>query len=291
MPKFVFLLAIGLSISSRTTFAVCTPISGADQIWSNKQIHWVFVGEDHGSNETPAAFLDLVCDALAHGKSVTVALERPTSEQAALDGVVVARNLAEAQQTLLEQPDWKKGMDGRASKAMLRLLFSLRELRMVHPDLTVAAFDTPFKSGDDPGARDEAMGRAVLALGKAHPDRLVLILCGNIHAMQAPMFGHNVAAMYIPMEKRLSLEVTDLGGESWTESNGGCGPTRGGVKEKGQTSPRGIYLDPTLAPYGKVDGILALGVPLSASEPAAGDPDPLPDCRKKFVSALSGAEK
>lgn len=291
MPKFVFLLAIGLSISCRATFAACTSIPGADQIWSNKQVHWVFVGEDHGSNETPAAFLDLVCDALAHGKNVTVALERPTSEQAALDGVLVARNPAEAQQELLKQPDWKKGMDGRASKAMLRLLFSLRELRMVHADLSVAAFDTPYKAGDDPGARDEAMGRALLALGKAYPDRLVLVLCGNIHAMQAPMFGHDVAAMYIPTEKRLSLEVTDLGGETWVESNGGCGPMKAGVKEKGQTSPRGIYLDPTLPPYGRVDGILALGVPLSASEPAAGDPDPLPECRKKFLSAPSGAEK
>ena len=291
MLRFILPLLIGLLLSSRTTFAICTPFPGANQIWSNDQVHWIFVGEDHGSNETPAAFFDLVCDALEHEKSVTVALERPTSEQAALDRVLSASNLAEAQQELLEQQDWKKGMDGRASKAMLRLLLSLRQLLMVHPNLRVAAFDTPYKPGDDPGARDEAMGRNLLALGKAHPDRLVLILCGNIHVMQAPLFGHDVAAMYIPMEKRLSLEVTDLGGESWTESNGGCGPMKGGVKEKGQTSARGIYLDPTLAPYGKVDGILALGVPLSASEPAAGDPYPLSDCLKRFLSAQSAAKR
>jgi len=73
MHKSVLLLAIGLSIGGRAAFAACTPIPGADRIWSNKQVHWVFVGEVHGSNEAPAAFIDLMCDALAHGKAVTAA--------------------------------------------------------------------------------------------------------------------------------------------------------------------------------------------------------------------------
>jgi hypothetical protein len=33
-----------------------------------------------------------------------------------------------------------------------------------------------------------------------------------------------------------------------------------------------------------VDGILALGVKLTASAPAAGEPSPLPDCRIKYLS-------
>jgi hypothetical protein len=58
----------------------------------------------------------------------------------------------------------------------------------------------------------------------------------------------------------------------------------GDVPDKDQERPRGIYLDPSLARYGKVDGILALGVKLSASAPAAGEPSPQLDCRVKYLS-------
>ena len=274
---------MGLAIDAAAAIAACSPIPGADQVWSKASVHWVFVGELHGSNETPAAFGDLVCDALARGKRVTLALERPTSEQAALDGILTAKDLLAAKTVLLQQPEWKDGMDGRASEAMLRLLISLRELRKSYPDLAIVAFDAPY-TGTADGARDEAMGRFLLAVGKTKPTDLILILVGNAHAMQAPEFGYQPAAMYLPTKEILSLEVTDRGGESWTWLDDGCGPSKGGVGDKGGKKPRGIILDPKLAPYGKVDGILSLGVALTSSAPAAGEATPVPDCRTRFLS-------
>jgi hypothetical protein len=284
MKRFIhFVLVISLAVHTAPALAACSSMPGADQIWSKVSVHWVFIGEIHGSNEAPAAFLNLVCDALAQGKSVTVALERPTSEQAAIDGVLSSRKLPTAQKALLNQPDWKDGMDGRASEAMLRLLIALRELRKSYPGLGVAAFDAPtIEAGS--GARDEAMGKALLAIGAAKPKNLILILTGNIHAMEKPQFGYDLAAMYLPPQEILSLEVTDRGGEAWSTSGGACGPSKGGVPDKDATRPYGIFLDPKLARYGKVDGILALGVPLTPSAPAAGDPSPLPTCRSKFLS-------
>jgi len=280
-----FLLAMGLAIHAAAAVPSCSPIPGADQIWSKPSLHWVFIGELHGSNETPAAFRDLVCDAIAQGKHVTVALERPASEQAALDNILTAKDFATAQESLLQLPRWKEGMDGLASKAMLRLLVSLRELRRLHPDLRVVAFDAPY-TGTAPGARDEAMGHALLSLSPAKPNDLVLILTGNIHAMQASKRGYKLAAMYLPPKEILSLEVTDWGGESWSQdATGGCGPWKGGVGDKDAKKPYGIFLDPSLAPFGKVDGVLSLGVPLTASAPAAGEPSPVAACRTKFLSA------
>ncbi|MBZ5533547.1 MAG: hypothetical protein LAO20_19125 [Acidobacteriia bacterium] len=248
-------------------------------------MHWVFIGELHGSNETPAAFRELVCDAIAQGKHVTVALERPTSEQAALDNILTAKDLAAAQESLLQLPRWKEGMDGLASEAMLRLLVSLRELRRFQPDLKVVAFDAPYAGPPSAAARDEALGHALLALRPAKPNDLVLILTGNLHAMQASKRGYDLAAMYLPRKEILSLEVTDRGGETWSESTtDGCGPQKGGVPDKDVNRPRGIFLDPSLAPFGKVDGVLSLGVPLTPSAPAAGEPSPIPACRKKFLS-------
>jgi len=262
----------------------CSPIPGADQIWSKAGVHWVFIGELHGSNETPAAFRDLVCDAIAHGKHVTVALERPTSEQAAIDNVVTAKDLSAAKKSLLQLPGWKEVLDGRGSAAMLRLLVSLRELHRLHPDLKVVAFDAPY-TGTAPGARDEALGHALLSLHPTKPNDLVLILTGNLHAMQATKRGYDLAAMYLPPREILSLLVTDRGGETWSESlQEGCGPQEGGVPDKDPNRPYGIFLDPALARYGKFDGILSLGVPMTPSAPAAGEPSPEPACREKFLA-------
>ncbi|MGB8130700.1 MAG: hypothetical protein WCG81_12980 [Candidatus Angelobacter sp.] len=286
-----FLLAMGLAIHAAAS-ASCSPVPGADQIWSKPAVHWMFIGELHGSNETPAAFHDLVCDAIAHGKHVTVALERPTSEQAALDNILTGKDLSTAKESLLQLPGWKEVLDGRASEAMLRLLVSLRELHRLHPDLKVVAFDAPYAGSPASGSRDEAMGHALLSLNPAKPNDLVLILTGNIHAMQASKRGYDLAAMYLPPKEILSLEVTDRGGESWSDdTQGGCGPWKGGVGDKDTKKPYGIFLDPSLAPFGKVDGVLSLGVPLTASAPAAGVPSPAPACRAKFLSEHKAVSK
>src|SRR5260370_28677150 len=97
---------------------------------------------------------------------------------------------------------------------MLRLLVSLGELRRLHPDLRVIAFDAPYKG--TAGAREEAMGHALLSLVTAKPHDLVLILTGNLHAMQAPQFGYDLAAMYLPRREILSMEVTDRGEKTRT---------------------------------------------------------------------------
>lgn len=281
-----FLLAMGLAIHASAAVASCSPIPGADQIWSKAGVHWVFIGEMHGSNETPAAFRELVCDAIAQGKHVTVALERLTSEQSALDNILTAtaKDLSAAQESLLRLPSWKEVPDGRGSEAMLRLVLSLRELHRLHPDLKVAAFDAPYTGSPVSGSRDEAMGHALLSLNPTKPNDLVLILTGNLHAMQASK-RYNLAAMYLPPKEIMSLEVTDRGGETWSDSTqDGCGPQKGTVSDKDPKRPRGIFLDPSLAPFGKVDGVLSLGVPLTASAPAAGEPQPIAACRTKFLS-------
>src|SRR6201998_4018088 len=274
---------MGLAINAAASPS-CSPVPVADQIWSKAGVHWVFIGELHGSNETPAAFRDLVCDAIAQGKHVTVALERPTSEQAALDDIVIGKDLSAAKETLLKLPGWKEVLDGRGREAMLRRLVSLRELHTLHPDLKVVAFDAPYSGSASSGSREEALGHALLSLHPAKPNELVLILTGNIHAMQASKRGYDLAAMYLPPKEILSLEVTDWGGESWSESTTeGCGPFKGGVGNKDAKKPYGIFLDPSLAPFGKVDGVLSLGAPLTASAPAAGVPSPAPACRAKFA--------
>src|SRR5260370_35343036 len=111
-----FLLAMELAINAAGAMASCSPIPGADQIWTKPSVHWVFIGELHGSTETPAAFRDLVSDAIAQGQHVTVALERPTSEQAALNNLPTAKAPSTPQELQLRLPGCNEGMHERAGE-------------------------------------------------------------------------------------------------------------------------------------------------------------------------------
>lgn len=282
-----FLVALFSGFGVPAALATCSPIVGASQLWSKPSIRWLFVGEIHGSNETPDAFKDVVCDALNHRKHITVALEQPSSLQPELDRILITKDVSGATQELLRQPGWREeSIYGKASKAMLRLILSLRELRSSHPSLTVFAFDVPYPN-TGAGARDEAMGKALLSLREKRPDDLILILIGNAHTFRAPMFGYDPTAMYLPARESLSLEVTDNGGKFWDDVNGACGPNKGSAPATIGNMPREIVLNPRLAPYGKVDGILSLGMAVTPSPPAVGEITPIPACRKKFFSEHS----
>lgn len=288
--RFSQLSFLVICLSGSVAAGTCSPIPGAEQLWSRPKLRWLIVGETHGSNETPAAFLDLVCDALEHGKRVTVALERSSSEQELLDRVLTDPDSTHAVKDLLRQWDWREALDGRSSKAMLQLLLALRDLHLSHPQLSIVAFDTSTPN-DNSAARDEAMGKTLLSLRKKKPNDLILMLTGDAHASEKPVsdWGYNPAAAYLPADERLSLEAKSNGGASWVWTSTGCGPTNLGTPSKNR--PREIVLDPKLSHFETVDGILSLGVPTTASPPAVGELTPLPDCRKQFISDHQPAER
>ena len=278
-----WLLAFGVTGGTRFANAACSPIPGAAQLWSNASLKWVWVGETHGSNESPAAFGNLVCNALESGRQVGVALERPTTEQPALQAILTSDKLPAAEKALLDQPGWQDWPDGRSSDAMLQLMLSLRELRKRYPTLQVYAVDGPSYT-EDRGSRDKAIGKSVLALKTEDPGALILVLTGNVHAMRAPLFGFPTSAMVLPEGEFVSLEITNSkGSEAWNSTSAGCGPQKSGVADKDPARSYGIYLNPSLSPVGKVDGIFALGTPLTPSSPAVGEVSPLPECRKTFL--------
>jgi hypothetical protein len=280
---FIFLMC------TADAMAQCNPIPGADALWSNRNLHWIFVGEMHGTNETPAEFANLVCDALVHGKHVTVGLEHLPNEESAINDLLTAKDPSEAQSELLHKNLWNgaPSMQGRSSKAMLKMILSMREMHQRYEHLRVVTFDIGFDPTQGPGARDEAMGKELLRIGNERPEDLIVILSGNFHAMQEQKLGYPFMAMFVPAERRISLEVTDWGGSSWTEINGRCGPNEGAaVGDKNKHLSRDIFLDASLAPFGKVDGVLSLGAKLTASAPANEEPNPLPECRLKYLNAL-----
>jgi hypothetical protein len=263
--------------------AAYTPVPGAADLWSKSSLRWVWVGEMHGTAETPAAFGDLVCDVLAHGKHVTVALEQP-----ALNAIVGGGNVQDAEATLLASVGWKI-FDGRSSQALLALLVRLRELKKQYPGLRVAAIDGPAYTSEL-GSRDEAIGQSVRALGDSQPDDLVLVLTGNIHAMKHPFSSYKTSVMFLPADQVFSLFVTDRGGEAWVMTTAGCGPQANSNPDRDKTRTFGVYTDSAYAKSG-VDGVFALGKQATASSPADTSAVEAGPCRKDYLAQRSSSAR
>lgn len=285
MKILLWSTSLTLLFSGANARAACSPVPGAADLWSKSSLHWIWVGEMHGTAETPAAFGDLVCDALAHGKHVTVALERPTAEQPALDAIVGAGNIQDAEATLLASAGWKI-FDGRSSQAMLALLIRLRELKKQYPDLRVAAIDGPAYTGEL-GSRDEAIGQSVRALGGSQSDDLVLVLTGNVHAMKHPFSSYKTSAVFLPADQVFSLLVTDRGGEAWVMTKG-CGPQPNSNPDRDKARTFGVYTDSAYAKSG-FDGVFALGKQTTASSPANTAAVEAAPCRKDFLAQPSSS--
>jgi hypothetical protein len=235
----------------------CAPLAGADQLWSKPALHYVIVGEMHGTTETPVIFADLVCAAQASERPVVVGLERNPNEQPAIDAFLRAENHAAAVSDLLALPGWHNS-DGRASRAMLALLESLRAMKA-----NVVAFN---RGADKPDSeREQAMASALLAAAQDRKDALVIALTGNLHSARKPMAGYPPMAMLLPQAETISLLVIDRGGEIWGIMDGVPGRHKLNSSGGGE---RSVDLSPNRAPIVGHDGVLSTGLPATASPPA-----------------------
>src|SRR5215831_14980848 len=135
-------------------------IPGADARWSRPSLHYVIVGEMHGSAETRAIFADLVCAAQASRRTVIVGIEHSPEEQEAIDAFLHAADHDEARENLLSLKGWQ-GTDGRASRAMYGLLENLRGMQV-----EVVTFDAGASSGS--ADRNRAMAVALQATAQRH---------------------------------------------------------------------------------------------------------------------------
>ena len=106
----------------------------------------VFVGEHHGTNESPAFFGSLVCNGLKANRSVHVAFELPESWSPLLEEFITSDLPSTAFPTFLQRSKWDTFVadspDGRTSMAMVELIKYLRLLRQSGNQVTVSAFDT-----------------------------------------------------------------------------------------------------------------------------------------------------
>ena len=253
-----------LSALLAASASTCVPVPGAEKLWQ-PATRWIIVGEMHGTNETPAAFTNLVCLASDGDRPVTVALEYSADWQPAIDRYLASDGGTEARSDLLALPVWGTGFpDGRGSTAFLRMLEDFRRMKQAGQIDGVVCTDV---GANAPAGetRDAYMARAWTSI-QAPENAIILALVGNVHAMRNAMIrpSHTIitAGSLMPSARTLTINVAGNGGKAWNCQED-CGPHDNG---RPRTASSGIVFSKTPdVPWGAV---YELGVPTTAAPPA-----------------------
>jgi len=161
----------------------CRSLEGAALLWSKANLRFNNVGEDHGTNEVPEIFADLVCSAGTNGRPIIVGLEM--NSQSNLDAYFDAPDRAAAERRILGSDEWKSGSDGRTSKAMLALLAELSAWRRQGLVKKVVAISVSRMEAID-RSDQESLAKAVLR--SAQKDLPVFGIPDGVHAL----FGNDI---------------------------------------------------------------------------------------------------
>ena len=262
-----------LALIASLLLADCAALPGTDALLARPE-RVIVIGEDHGTNEQPAAFTAIVCEAAMAGP-VTVALEYSDAAQGALDAYLAAPDDAMALAVLTNSGLFSQTVDdGRGSEAMLALLASVRALKVQGRDIALHAFQPsqPRPPGQRQAWYELDMGHALARPVTTQPNTRVIALVGSFHARKTPWSASDDAGLpaagHLPAAETLTLQFAAQGGEVWNCQQIGAGPADCGVHGgpgRADVSLRGVYLEPT--PDGAYGGLLAVG-PTTASPPA-----------------------
>lgn len=267
IPALMAALALAQTSTSAPAIT-CAPPLDAALLWASPETRFGFVGEMHGTSETPAAFAELVCEA-STARPVVAALELPETMQPELDVWMASDGGAEARTRLLALPWWDPARaDGRSSAAMFAMLERVRALKAAGRDLTVRAYQPAMQRPDgfDQSFYEIEMAGLLAEAAYARPDALVLALGGSYHARKtAPArYGFLFAAGHLNPKVVVSLKTASQGGRTWACFSPTCGDTDMG---QGEFDPERRGVIPGSQEDGAYDGLLALG-PTTASPPA-----------------------
>jgi len=256
-------MLIGAAMSA----VACMPFPALQKPLSAPNIKIIWAGEVHGTDEQPALFADIVCEASTVRRPIVVALERSIGEQAAWDAFINSDGGSVSIGRLLKGMDWSSSeQDGRSSLAMLRLALKLRlykseglinGVRLIIPDAL---------PGVSPGDYEASMANNVQKIADLNGNGLILVLTGNVHARKEMMSvgekKYSFAADTLPPGEIFSVLLSGGSGTAWLCSNDGCG-----IHEYGQGKPlhRSVVFDHIPAGY---DAVVNLGGAITASPPA-----------------------
>ena len=193
----------------------------AAQIRTHAGDHRLLVlGELHGTRETP-----LLVQALLQGYDrhtpLQLALELPTTENAALAAYMASNGDAAAKHALRHSSYWNVKdhlHDGRRSQDMLDLIEAARALREQGREVSVVGFDANPRGKEGPGSRDADMAKWLRAGFQSLPKNgRMIVLTGNIHGSrtQPRLIDYPPATALLSDLPLYNVRIGARGGEFW----------------------------------------------------------------------------
>lgn len=177
------------------------------------------IGEYHGTQETPQAFYNLVCNVLEQepNQPLTVGFEL-----SAIAGMELT-DQASLDKWLAADQEWIAPHDGRSSQAMYQLLQRMVQTKQMHPNLSILLFNVPT------GEYEKLMAQNIL---HAYKGQKMLILSGNYHTKikmtnesdfeNAPIpMGEYIFSQY--PQQTTSIVISYNGSTQWAWGEDGIG--------------------------------------------------------------------
>jgi hypothetical protein len=184
----------------------------------------VYLGEYHGTEETPLFAAEFACVQAQVGQPVTLALEMLQAEQPALDTYLASDGGPAARRKLLAGSFWRNTTDGRASTGTLAMIERVRLMRRSGLNVALLPLD-----GITEGTRDATMASRLRKAMDEDTSRRFVVLAGNMHTSKAR--GSPVDPTYESIAYQLrdrpsvALNVVPQSGSAWLcASRRSCGP-------------------------------------------------------------------
>jgi hypothetical protein len=231
----------------------------------------LFLGEMHGTRETPVLAAEYSCWLAAQGKPVTLAIEMPTAEQGALDRYLRSAGTKADRAALVTGSFWHRdSQDGRSSIGTLAMIERIRALKSAGARINLLAIDI----WNSPN-RDVAMAENIRVELTRDPTRQVVVLIGNVNAIKkrGSMFDANYesTAFHLADVHPVSLNVDFLKGSFWAcvDQPMQCKVQLSQEKVGERGRPPGFHMGYSIMPG--YDGTLMLPE-VTAAEPATLQP-------------------
>jgi len=218
LPLGALAVAVAVSALPALAAAACPSLAGAAPVLARKGVHFIILGEKHGTVGVPQLFGDLVCHAARRGP-VVVALEFGESATGRIRRYVASNGSDEDRRALLADDLWDpRYADGRSSTAMLDLVDRLRQLRQAGADIRIYC-SQPESESLAPQWYDElARADGWARIAAENPGVPVLILVGTAHAAlhDNARLGFLPAAGHLRPADVIAIGPTDEGGSAWS---------------------------------------------------------------------------
>jgi hypothetical protein len=176
--QLLALLALGLlqgaPPAERTI--TCGPIDGVGKVLGTPG---VFIGDIHGSVESPAFLGALACHAMKSGRPLVVAMEYDAKDQSVLDQFLLTADETKAAGILTATPHWTENRDGRASAAMRGALLEIRRLARTGGEVKLVAYDF---WGATSAERDKRSADLIRRVREKESAAYWIVFGGNVHA-------------------------------------------------------------------------------------------------------------